>query len=213
MRERGRKKERENGRARKGRASVEGRRRDAARYARDREGKGRTARHAHTRSTEQSLCVISDACAPRRPNLQSSSYTSSSDRISTRFFHQLLDSIRVRTVYICTVEAEAPISLLLAFPIFFDFLFPALLLAALTCVFFFFYYRGNQRGNGTEGGGRVEGGLRVWIIFFLFPHLNLNEGGFCGFLGGLRAETFECCTNAVSSHAFDTRGGKSLQFS
>lgn len=33
------------------------------------------------------------------------------------------------------------------------------------------------------------------------------------FLEGLRAETLECCANAVSSHAFDTRGGKSLQFS
>lgn len=64
--------EREIGGARKGRASVEGRRRDTRQTERERDG-------ALTHTT---MCAIGDACAPRRPNLQSSSYTSPSDRIS-----------------------------------------------------------------------------------------------------------------------------------
>lgn len=76
--------------------------------------RGKGTDGTHNQPNEQSLCVISDACAPRRPNLQSSSYTSSSDRISTRFFHQLFHSIPR------TVDAEALVSLLLPFLLFFS---------------------------------------------------------------------------------------------
>lgn len=57
----------------------------------ERRWKGDGATRRDTRQTERerdgalthtTMCAIGDACAPRRPNLQSSSYTSPSDRIS-----------------------------------------------------------------------------------------------------------------------------------
>lgn len=110
----------------------------------------------HNQPNEQSLCVISDACAPRRPNLQSSSYTSSSDRISTRFFHQLFHSIPR------TVDAEALVSLRSSY-FFLDFLFPALSLIPVnleTCVSFFLLSR--------EFGRKGEERGRIWMVFFCF---------------------------------------------
>lgn len=68
-------------------------------------------------------------------------------------------------------EAEAPLSLLLAFPISFSrafILFRANPTRNVT-FFFFFYYRGNLREN--WGGGERRGGLDN---FFSFPHLDLN---------------------------------------
>lgn len=153
-----------------GRAPVEGRRRDAARCAPDREGKGRTARHAHNQY-EPWLCGISDACAPLRPNLQSSSYTSSV-RISTRFFHRLL------VFYACvgTHHGKRRKRLFLSF-LRFLFLFRALLfyfarIRHETWHFFSsFIIAGIWEKIGGGGERRGGGGLDN---FFSFPRLDLN---------------------------------------
>ena len=118
--------------------------------------RGKGTDGTHNQPNEQSLCVISDACAPRRPNLQSSSYTSSSDRISTRFFHQLFHSIPR------TVDAEALVSLRSSY-FFLDFPFPALSLIPVnleTCVSFFLLSR--------EFGRKGEERGRIWMVFFCF---------------------------------------------
>ena len=113
-----REREREIGGARKGRASVEGRRRDTRQTERERDG-------ALTHTT---MCAIGDACAPRRPNLQSSSYTSPSDRIS-RLGFSTNSSILYVYIYIY-IYKEAPI--LFHFLFFSIFFFPALFNVAPT---------------------------------------------------------------------------------